>query len=76
MIFQCMDGEAPQAAAAAVCACLGLRRGLSVLENGDAEGGVCEACGKQSQHILKLSLYIYILEQVGRSNHTVGIYSV
>lgn len=25
MIFQCMDGEAPQAAAAAVCACLRLR---------------------------------------------------
>lgn len=27
-------------------------------------------------HTEALSLYIYILEQVGRSNHTIGIYSV
>lgn len=58
MIFQCVDGEAPQAAAAAVCACLGLRRGLSVLEKGSAEGGVREARGEQSQRILKFSPYM------------------
>lgn len=38
--FECMDGVAAQATAAAVCARPGLRQGLSVLENGDAEGGV------------------------------------